>query len=201
MPYRSKPKFDLTGKRFGLLTIVEQVDNVGFSAANRNGFTSWLCRCRCGTETVVLGSNIKRGNTRSCGCEDRRLTAERSTTHGLKNHWLYPTWIEMNQRCLNPECKSFRNYGARKISICDEWRNDDVGCAPAYQTGDRTGLVRFIEWIENNLGPKPEGYSLDRIDNDGNYEPGNLKWSSAKEQRVNQRPRKREAKQKLIFGY
>ena len=109
----------------------------------------------------------------------------------------------MNQRCINPDAPNFVCYGGRKIGIHPEWIDNDVGCAEPYKTGDRSGLVRFIEWIENNLGPRPEGHSLDRIDNNKNYEPGNLRWADATTQQNNRRPpkSKREAKQQLIFGY
>ena len=203
MGYRSKVRKDLTGHKYHLLTVIEQANNIGMCDSAPLGKSSWKCRCRCGTEIIVRGNNLRTGNTKSCGCEDRRITAERNTTHGLGGHWLYDTWKHLNDRCLNPACKSFRNYGARKIGICDEWRNDDVGCAEPYQTGDRSGLANFIDWVENNLGECPEGFTLDRIDNDRGYCPGNLRWADRTTQRVNQRPHKskREATQKLIFGY
>ena len=201
MAYRSKPKVDLTGKRFGLLTIVEQVDNVEITANDRRGQTAWLCYCRCGSETVVSGPKLKSGNTSSCGCLHRRQLAERSTTHGLGGHPLYNSWDCLVRRCLDPDHKDFPSYGRRKIGIHPAWRDDNIGCDPAYQTGDRSGLARFIEWIESSLGPRPEGHSLDRINNDGNYEPGNVRWADATTQRANQRPRDREAEQRFIFGY
>ena len=208
MGYRSKVRKDLTGQKFHLLTVLKQADNVGVSASDRYGQSAWYCSCDCGGSSVVAGSSLSRGVTTSCGCvhrtqlaERNRRDAEQHTIHGMHKHRLYDTWIGINQRCLNPECKSFGFYGVRGIGVHPEWRNDDKGCAPAYHDGDRSGVVRFIEWIESNLGPKPEGYSLDRIDNSKDYEPGNLKWSSAKEQANNRRRPKRKVEQRFLFGY
>jgi hypothetical protein len=94
--------------------------------------------------------------------------------HGLSRHPLYSTWWAAVDRCHNPRARAYRLYGARGISVCPAWHDVAV----------------FIEWIERNLGPRPAGFSLDRTDNDGNYEPGNVRWATRSEQRRNQRPRK-----------
>lgn len=115
--------------------------------------------------------------------EKRRKHAEacrRNTsgylTHGLSKHEHYARWYNMNYRCNNPNDPGYRNYGGRGITVCDDWhQNNPSGCQ------------NFITYVEENLAPLPEGYSLDRIDNDGNYEPGNIQWASQSEQNRNQR--------------
>ena len=94
-------------------------------------------------------------------------------THGLSGHPLYGTHTQMMARCYNPGSPDYRDYGARGIRVCPQWHD----------------VAKFIAWIEVNLGPRPDGMSLDRIDNDGNYEPGKVRWATAREQRRNQRRR------------
>jgi hypothetical protein len=96
-----------------------------------------------------------------------------STTHGLHSHELYPTWKAMLQRCESRSADSYRYYGGRGIRVCAEWHD----------------VANFITWIEQNLGARPEEMTLDRIDSDGNYEPGNVQWATWSEQRINRSPR------------
>jgi len=98
----------------------------------------------------------------------------RATKHGLWKHPLYKTWVSMIHRCHDTGDVAYPRYGGRGISVCPAWRDD---------------VAAFIAWMDANLGPRPEGQSLDRIDNDGNYEPGNLRWATSSEQRRNQRAR------------
>ena len=121
---------------------------------------------------LVLGGDLQSGDTRSCGCLLQRRTAELKFTHGMTDHPLYDTWCSMVHRCTNPKMRNYCHYGGRGIRVHEPWLSDPT---------------QFIGWIEKNLGPRPAGMSLDRINNDGNYVPGNLRWADAKTQANNQR--------------
>ena len=159
---------DLTGKTFNRLT-------VNFcSGRNKQGKPMWNCTCECGDiKDKVLAGNLKNGNTKSCGCLSRETLTKTKTTHG---HSLigrisseYNAWNGMKQRCLNSNNHAFSDYGERGITVYPEWINN---------------FKSFLEHV--GLKPSPE-YSIDRIDNDGNYEPGNVKWSTKSEQMFNRR--------------
>ena len=162
---------DLTGQTFGQLTVVSLLPN-----RNKHGKALFRCRCSCGGwSPAVVGGDLTSGRTKSCGCEQRRISAEKNTTHGLSNkagNAHYRRWKGIKQRTGNPSDKNYKHYGGRGIKMYPAWFNS---------------FVYFKEWLDNNLGPCPEGYSLDRIDNDGHYAPDNLRWASAKQQRINQR--------------
>lgn len=165
---------DLTGQTFGKLTVVSLLPT-------RTKFrkTQWRCRCACGGwAPCVIGGHLKSGNTTSCGCEQKRLAAKQFRTHGLSlqtGNAHYTRWRNIKQRTGNPNAPNYPHYGGRGIKMYPGWFND---------------FIAFKTWLDENLGPCPEGFSLDRIDNDGNYEPNNLRWASAKQQNSNQRKRK-----------
>lgn len=123
----------------------------------------WICRCDCGKTTLVLSYLLTSGQTRSCGC------GKGKTTHGGFGHPLYRTWFSMTHRCHNPNAPGYRNYGGRGIRVCDAWRNDPN---------------RFYADVPLRPGP---GYSIDRIDNDRGYEPGNVRWATNVQQGRNRR--------------
>lgn len=157
-------KIDEVGNRYGRLVVVEQAAN------SKHGHRCWNCQCDCGNKIVTLGISLRAGKTRSCGCWAREL----SYKHGLCDHPLYNTWVDIRRRCLNSKHKHYKSYGGRGIKLYEQWVGD---------------VESFIMWIEENLGPRPLDHSLDRIDNDGNYEPGNLRWATQKTQVANQRYR------------
>lgn len=168
----------VVGEQFGRWTVV------GASFMRGSGHRMVRCRCECGTEQDVLVFALRKGTSRSCGCAKREQVASLAArtrwkdSHGYAaagRHPLYSLWLRINKRCHNPRAHNYQWYGARGISVYEPWRND---------------AGAFIDWIERNLGPRPEGKSLDRIDNDGNYEPGNLRWATPSEQRRNSRRRR-----------
>lgn len=149
---------DLTGERFGRLTVIS-------FAYSKNKQTYWLCRCDCGKEKIIQRSSLLRGETKSCGC----YNADKQKTHGMTKSRLYNIWSLMKARCERKNCPSYKNYGARGISICMEWKD----------------FLKFYQWSQEN------GYSnsltLDRINVDGNYEPANCRWASKQVQMYNKR--------------
>lgn len=157
---------DLTGQKIGKLTVIGP-------AEPRRGRFHWVCSCECGTEREVAHTNLRQGHTLSCGCLRKENWLPRRGHDGSTKHPLYTAWNGMTSRCHLDSNKSHANYGGRGISVYSEWRDDRFA---------------FYAWVEENLGSRPEGKSLDRIDNDGNYEPGNLRWATRREQRANQRP-------------
>jgi hypothetical protein len=137
-----------------------------------------LVRCSCGNERIVIHGSLRNGLSTSCGCRMPEKVKARKVTHGLAGTDNYQRWHRIIARCYNPATLQYKDWGGRGIEVCEQWRND---------------VVAFCQWIDENLGPCPDGWSLDRIDNDGNYEPGNLRWASRSTQAKNRRPFKRGA--------
>src|SRR6185437_11332096 len=143
------------GTVFGRLAVIEP-------ARTPAGRCAFLCRCECGQEKIVDAANLRIGNTASCGCLHKEQLRQRNIRHGLAHrHEHYARWGDMMGRCLNPESTSFHQYGGRGITVCPEWRDPATFCA----------------WMDANMGSCPPGMSFDRMDNNGNYEPGNVRWN------------------------
>lgn len=165
---------DITGQQFGRLTVL------GISHRYRRSprivVVHWRCRCVCGTEITPSSSDLGSGNTQSCGCLQIERTRAASVTHGhTSGGWstTFRAWSEMKTRCYNPNRKKdFRNYGARGITVCDRWRDS---------------FENFLA----DMGEKPPGLTLERIDNERGYSPDNCKWATYSEQNRNRRPFKR----------
>lgn len=154
------------GQRFGRLVITERSDQ------RINGHTAWICRCDCGNQVTCGCSRLTEGHTRSCGCLVTDTTTAKNKTHGMRQHQLYSTWCGIKQRCNDPNAINYLNYGGRGISICPEWQYD---------------FSAFHDFVSLLPHYGEKGFSLDRIDNDGNYEPDNVQWATRREQRLNSR--------------
>ncbi len=159
---------DLVGQQFFRLTVIAREEN------DEKGNNRWLCRCNCGAVKILRGNNLRSGSTKSCGCWRSTKGPEKHTTkHGK---WGSRTWVSWNSartRCRNPNTKDYPRYGGRGITFSPLW--DDFE-------------VFFAE-----MGERPPGHSLDRIDNSKGYEPGNCRWATAKEQANNRRDNRRSA--------
>lgn len=158
---------DLTGNRFGRLTVIERVEN---SKDNR---TQWLCVCDCGNKKYIIGKNLREGKTKSCGCLLKEKAKIINKKHGMRYTRLNNIWNSMKQRCNNSNDKNFNYYGGRGIKVCKEWLDKE------------NGMINFYNWAMVN-GYK-ENLTIDRIDVNGDYEPSNCRWVTQKVQSNNTR--------------
>jgi|SRR6185312_10351525 len=159
----------LIGQKFGRLLVIARLPN------NPPGHAVWLCLCDCGTQIARAGGGLRGGNIRSCGCLHIEAAAKRAThggarrtANGEKHSREYNIWLGIKQRCFNPNRRCYPKYGGRGITMCDRWRAD---------------FAAFLA----DMGPCPPGFSIERKNNDGHYEPGNCAWISLAAQKMNRR--------------
>lgn len=154
---------DLTGKKINQLMIMKRI-----YPNNKNNCAMWKCKCECGQEIIVCSADLIRNHTKSCGC----LRIKSATKHGMSYTSTYRIWHGMIQRCYNLNYHHYKDYGGRGVKVCPEW-----------QEPNGQGFLNFLE----DMGERPSGKTLDRIDNEGDYCQKNCKWSTFKEQARNRR--------------
>lgn len=154
---------DLIGKTFGKLTVIKCIGK------NKRRYIIWMCNCECGKSSIVSGSDLTNEHTKSCGCLKADTMRRLRLTHGKSTTPEYKVWCEMIKRTENKKNKHYKDYGGRGIIVSERWRNS------------------FESFLED-MGERPyKDYSIDRIDNNGNYEPNNCRWASIADQCRNKR--------------
>jgi hypothetical protein len=160
---RGRPK-DLHGKKFGRLTVLSENGSI----REKTGTTKlWLCRCDCGKEVSVRAGNLLQGRSLSCGCLRTERVVAANTTHGMSSTRIYKVWASMVMRCTNPRNKVFNHYGGRGVTVCDDWLTFDN--------------------FHRDMGDRPKGGTLERVDNNKGYSKDNCVWASWGAQRINKR--------------
>lgn len=165
---------DLIGKKFGRLTVISEAE----PKKDSRGYyvPMYHCKCDCGNELDVRYTDLLSGNTQSCGCLQSERASQARYKHGETGTKLYWAYSHMMQRCYNPKNESYKNYGARGIEVCDEWREKP------------DGINNFFNWAKaNGFDENNKGLTLERINTNGNYEPSNCEWADNVAQANNKR--------------
>lgn len=157
------PKFvDLTGKKFGRLTVIAR-------SGNKGNQTAWHCKCECENEVIVVGASLSNERSKSCGCLQKESAVESKKTHGLSKTPEYRNWKSMIRRCENENTKDFAYYGARGIKVCERWRES-------------------FEWFLSDMGERPSPkHTIDRMNVNDDYCPDNCVWATQSTQIINRR--------------
>ena len=158
---------DLSGQKFGRLTVVRRAEGDEVKPY-KSKCAQWLCECECGNTVVVQTGNLKSGNTTSCGCYKRDVTAVVNRTHGKSGTALYNVYVLMKRRCNNPKMSDYKWYGGKGITVCDEWMES---------------FESFYSWALSNGYEK--GLTIDRVDPKRNYCPDNCRWITIEDQQSN----------------
>ncbi len=156
---------DRTGHVFGRLTVVAR--DITKPSASKGGRVYWICKCECGQFTTVTGHELSCGDTSSCGCIKKEKTASINRTHGMAGNPTYRSWQAMKERCFNLENANYPSYGEKGISVCYRWN--------------------FFEFFLEDMGERPQGTTLDRINPFDDYKPSNCRWATTEVQSGNRR--------------